>query len=204
MYQPPRYKKNDPSFAEALIRENPFAEFITAGDRLLATHIPVLIDPEASDLRLFGHIANHNPQREFLRDGMEALLVFRGDHDYVSSSWYREKEISTWDYSAVHVHCTIRLQDEKALVKSLKRLVHHFEKYVANPLEYDDIPDHIVEENLKGITGFTCHPLSVEGIGKWHQGFAREDVANVVKNLDDPACPHQRPLVRDIKREHGL
>lgn len=204
MYQPERYKKNNREFAEKLIRSNPFGEFILQGDRLLVTHIPILIDEESEYLRLYAHIANHNPQKEFLKDGKEILLIFKGADAYVSSSWYEQKDISTWDYSAVHIHCRLKIQDSNELVESLKKLVHHFEKEQDQPLEYDQIPEAIIKENLSEITGFWCEPFRIEGIGKWHQGFGEEDVRNVVNQLKQKDCPHHSPLIKDIKQEHDL
>lgn len=51
MYQPERYQKNSHEFAEKLIRQNPYGEFILQGDRLLATHIPILIDEDSDSFR---------------------------------------------------------------------------------------------------------------------------------------------------------
>jgi len=204
MYQPERYAKNDLDFAEKLIRNNPFGEFILQGERLLATHIPILIDDDSDQLRLFAHIANHNPQKEYLTTGREALLIFHGLHDYVSSSWYHEKDISTWDYSAVHVNCKIIVQEKEELDESLKSLVHHFEKNREKPMEFDQIPASIINDNLPGITGFWCEPTHIEGIGKWHQGFNRKDIISIVEHLGMTNCPFHNELIRDIKQEHDL
>lgn len=93
------------------------------GQRLLATHIPVLPKGSATDFLLFSHMANHNEQQQYLKEGADALIIFQGPHAYVSASWYREKDISTWDYSAVHVNAKIRIQSREELELSLKELV---------------------------------------------------------------------------------
>lgn len=204
MYQPERYKKNSQKFAKNLIRQNPFGEFILQGDRLLATHIPILIAEESDNLRLYAHIANHNPQKQYLKDGKEALLIFKGDDAYVSSSWYENKDISTWDYSAVHIQCRLKIQTEEELVACLKKLVHHFEKDQNHPLEYNQIPDSIIKSNLSEITGFWCEPILIEGIGKWHQGFGQKDILNVVNHLKKKSCPHHDRLINHLKEEHDL
>ena len=203
MYQPEKYKKNTPDFVKALIRENPFAEIILQGEELLATHIPILIDEEADELRLYAHIADHNPMKIHLRDGKEALLVFKGADSYVSSSWYMKKDISTWDYSAVHINCKLKIQSDEELIKSLKLLVHHFERNQPNPLEYKDLPDELIESHLPRITGFWCEPFKIEGIGKWHQGFGRKDVENIISNLDNE-CPANKKIISKLKDEHNL
>ena len=110
MYRPLKYRKDDKDFVLSFIQAHPFATFILKGENLLATHIPVLVDGNSDSWELFSHIANHNEQLKYLKDGVEALVIFHGANAYISSSWYKEKDISTWDYSAVHVKAKIRLQ----------------------------------------------------------------------------------------------
>lgn len=203
MYQPKKYKKDDLEFAIQLIDENPFANFILTGKDLLATHIPILRNLDSKKLQLYGHIANHNPQLRFLEDNKDVLLIFKGADSYISSSWYSQKNISTWDYSAVHLNCTIRIQSPNELVDSLKNLVHHFEKEQKAPLEYDQIPQDILADNLTGITGFWCEPYEVKGVGKWHQGFDLEDMERIIQNLKLKKTHHKK-LIKNLKKEHGL
>lgn len=205
MYQPEKYQKNTLDFVKALIREYPFAEIILQGEELLATHIPILIDEEADEFRLYAHIADHNPMKMHLRDGKEALLIFKGADAYVSSSWYMDKDISTWDYSAVHINCKLKIQSKDELIKSLKLLVHHFEQKQSNPLEYKDLPREIIESHLPRITGFWCEPFKIEGIGKWHQGFGKKDVENIISHLGtDKECPANKRIISRLKDEHDL
>ncbi len=202
MYQPKKYKKDSTQFARKLIKDNPFAQFILQGSELLATHIPVMLEEQKESFRLVTHIANNNPQADFLQDDKEALLIFSGPDAYISSSWYEEKNISTWDYSAVHVNCKIKIQTREELIASLKDLVHFFEKEQANPLFYEDLPDNLIQDHLPGITGFYCYPQSVKGIGKWHQTFAKKDIKNILNKLKQ-TCPHNS-IIKDLKNEHDL
>ncbi len=204
MYQPKKYIKKDPGYIFNFITENPFATFILLGDRLLATHIPVLIEGTADDFKLYSHIANHNEQFDFLQDGMEALLIFQGAHDYISSSWYKEKDISTWDYSAVHVNVQIRLQSQRELAGSLRNLVYKFEKDQESPLYFDDIPQQIIDDHLPCITGFWCEPFKIEAIAKLHQGTNNDDVRSVITHLEKGRSPLSCPLSQNIKKEHDL
>lgn len=202
MYQPKKYKKNSTQFAKKLIKNNPFAQFIIQGKQLLATHIPIMLEDQKDGFRLVTHLANNNPQADFLHDEKEALLIFSGPDAYISSSWYEDKNISTWDYSAVHINCKIKIQTKEELVASLKDLVYFFEKEQANPLFYKDLPDKLIEEHLPGITGFYCYPQTIRGVGKWHQTFDKKDVKNIITELQQ-TCPHN-PLINDLKKEHDL
>lgn len=204
MYQPKKYQKTDRTYFLDFINSHPFATFVSQGNRLLATHLPFLTQGTAENFQLFSHIANHNEQFTFLKDGAEALVIFQGAHSYVSSSWYKEKNISTWDYSAVHVNVRIKLQTRAELEYSLEKLVGHFEKEQAAPLWYNDIPKDMLREHLPQITGFWCEPTHIEGIVKFHQGYEKEDVESVVRHLQQTGNPTSEILSKEIQREHGL
>lgn len=203
MYRPVKYRKDEKEFILEFIEQHPFASFITNEGGLQATHIPVLPQVDGEDWKLYSHIANHNKQKEFLKDGQEALVIFHGPHAYVSSSWYKKKDISTWDYSAVHVNAKIRIQNSAELEDSLRKLVKRFEKEQDRPLYYDEIPRGMVEEHLELITGFWLEPVKVEGIAKLHQSYDRDDVHSVVRHLDSGG-PMDRELSKDIKMENRL
>ncbi|MGY5846352.1 FMN-binding negative transcriptional regulator [Salegentibacter sp. HM20] len=201
MYQPKKYKKTGSAYIFNFIKEFPFASFVLNGERILATHIPVLPEGTSEDFLLFGHIANHNEQYQYLKDGTEALLIFQGPQGYVSSSWYKEKDISTWDYSAVHINVRIKLQSGEELEASLKKLVERFEKEQENPLWYEDIPLKMLEDHLPLITGFWCEPIKIEALAKLHQAYDKDDVDSVIRHLNEQGnCP----LSNQIKKEHDL
>jgi transcriptional regulator len=150
---------------------------------------------------LYSHIANHNEQLRFLKDRAEALLIFQGAHGYISSSWYREKDISTWDYSAVHVNVRLKIQTTEELENSLQKLVRHFETPQKDPLFYNDIPEQMLKEHLPLITGFRCEPFKIEAVAKLHQGAHKEDIISVIKNLEAQKDPLASELSKNIKTE---
>ncbi|MDR9456363.1 MAG: FMN-binding negative transcriptional regulator [Salegentibacter sp.] len=202
MYQPKKYQKKDSNYIYTFIQHHPFATLVLKGERLLATHIPVLVEGDAENLRLYSHIANHNEQIQHLTDGTEVLLIFQGAHGYVSSSWYREKDISTWDYSAVHVNARIKIQSTEELEQSLVNLVHKFEKDQEKPLWYKDIPSEIISDHLPLITGFWCEPFKIEGIAKLHQGYDSENLNRISKKLQERDDPMDSVLEKNIKAEN--
>lgn len=204
MYQPEAYTRQNEEEIFEFIQDHPFAVLMTSGPEgrdQLATHIPVLAEGEPGEFRLFSHIANHNEQLKHLENGQEGLFVFHGAHAYVSSSWYHKTDISTWDYSAVHVNFRIRRQSRAELTESLKKLVFRFEKDVKNPVYFEDLPDELVEDHLSRITGFWAEPLRIQAIGKLHQDFSEEDVESVIGHLRERGCPMDGILAEDIKKE---
>lgn len=203
MYQPKKYLKKDKNYIFNFIQEHPFATFVLNGERILATHIPVLIKGTPEDFILYSHIANHNEQLGYLKDGVEGLMIFQGAHGYISSSWYKEKDISTWDYSAVHVNVKLKIQTQKELAESLKNLVFRFEKDQKDPLFFENIPKDMVEEHLHLITGFWGTPFKVEAVAKLHQGYENEDIDSVINHLQQrKEDPLSCPLSNNIKIEN--
>ncbi len=203
MYQKKNYVKDDLPTIFDFIHAHPFATFVLQGDRLLGTHIPVLAEGSSDHFRLFGHISDHfNEQKKFLRNELEALLIFHGPQAYVSSSWYQEKSVSTWDYSAVHVNVKLTVQTDDELRNSLKKLVHRFEKHQEKPLYFDEIPEKIIEKQFPHITGFWGDPFKIEGVAKLHQGYKKEDVGSTIRHLEKQHDPTARCLAESIRKEH--
>ena len=185
MYQPGKYKNDSRDFIFKFIQNHPFATCIVQGRYLLATHIPVLVKGSHENFRLFGHIANHNPMRRVLKDNLEMLLIFKGPDAYISSSWYTSPEVPTWDYVAAHINATVNLQTSEELENSLRELIAHFEKDSNHPLRPTEIPETIWKENFEGITGFWLDPFILKGIEKLHQGFEKNDIENIAKELEN-------------------
>jgi transcriptional regulator len=204
MYQPKKYKKQDPQYIFNFIKQHPFATLVIHGETLLATHIPVLIKGDAEDFKLFAHIANHNEMLEHIKAENNALLIFQGAHGYVSSSWYQEKDISTWDYSAVHVNVKIKLQTQEELAHSLEELVENFERTQDAPLFYKDIPKSMLLEHLPLITGFWCEPQKIIGVAKLHQSYGKEDIKSTINHLEKSDNPMDGELAKDIKKENDV
>lgn len=199
MYQPQKYKKQDPEYIFKFIQQHPFATFVMQNEALQATHIPVLLEGKPKDFSLYSHIAKHNEMFSGLKNGAKALLIFQGEQAYVSSSWYAEKEISTWDYSAVHVSVEIQLQTKKELENSLEKLVQHFEENQHQPLFYKDLPKQLLAEHLPLITGFWAKPIQVKAIAKHHQGSKTSDVKRVIHHLSENG---NYQLAEEIKKEN--
>ena len=201
MYQPKKYLKKDPQYIFDFIKHHPFATFILNGNRILATHIPILAEGNAEKFSLYSHIANHNEQLQFLKDGTEALLIFQGAHGYISSSWYKEKDISTWDYSAVHVNVKLKIQTREELENSLQKLVGQFETPQKNPIYYNDIPEQMLKEHLPQIIGFWCEPFKIEAVAKLHQSAHKDDIISVTQHLEEQGDSVASELSKNIKTE---
>ncbi len=118
---------DDVRTARSIASAHPFATIVTAD--LRATHMPCLLDEDAVELVLLGHVARADPVCASL-DG-PLLLIFHGPHGYISSSWYEDDRIPTWNHVTLHVRGTPELLPDALPV--LARTVDHFESAVEHP-----------------------------------------------------------------------
>ena len=143
MYVPDLYRESDPARALDLIRRNPLALLVTAGDRIPhATHLPVILDPEMpapdgplapAGATLLGHLNRANPHwaaLTALSGPTPAKLVITGPHGYVSPAVY-ETEVAapTWDFTAVHLEGTlVPSQDIQEVLRVVGHTVAAYER----------------------------------------------------------------------------
>src|ERR1700678_3271544 len=107
MYIPTQFRETDiPTIHEA-IRAAGLATLVTTGpDGLLATPLPLLLDPEPAPYgTLLGHVARANPQWHRSAPDADGLAMFLGADSYVTPSFYATKResgkvVPTWNYIA--------------------------------------------------------------------------------------------------------
>lgn len=171
MYIPDKYREEDAGRIRAFLEQNAFGIVVSDGPRgPLATHLPLELQANASGTwALEGHFAKANPQWRHLADGQSVLCIFNGPHAYVSSSWYREEEVPTWNYQAVHLRGTYRRQTDAELMASLHRLVDKYERDSAQPVSLHRLSEATLRQ-VRGIVGFRIEAVAVEAAFKLSQG----------------------------------
>jgi transcriptional regulator len=189
MYVPTHFAETDTNKLHDFLRRESFALLTTQNATgLIASHLPLLLDPTAGPHgSLFGHMARANPQwRQVIG---EAMAVFSGPHAYVSPSWYEEGgTVPTWNYVAVHAYGTFHLvEDRDELLAILRRSVATYESPRPAPWPFDESAAH-VGNMLKAIVGFRIEITRLEG--KWklsqnHSEARRRRVAEALTNRPD-------------------
>lgn len=130
MRHTPSYLMTDPAEVKHLIRQHPWATFVSSTARgLVASHYPVLLEESADGIVLLSHFGK--PDDELHELGRhEMLVIIQGPHDYISSSWYGgEGLIPTWNHLSAHLHGTPQLLSEQENYAMLARLTDHFEQH---------------------------------------------------------------------------
>ena len=195
----PRHATGDEQVVRQIIADNPWALMISQnGGELVASHYPVLLDESSDQLAVVTHVGRPDDRVHGLGDG-EVLLVFQGQHGYVSPSWYApgSSQAPTWNFSAVHCHGTPQILSPDDNLAVLTRLTAHFEQHVDEPMWLDPVAAAPLARGTVGlripVARFTCKV-------KMSQDKPAASVQNVVDRLRTPG-PYQQPeLADDMER----
>lgn len=171
MYIPPQYKNENLSEVKHFLKENSFGILVSqVNGKPWATHIPLELDTDGkgNDI-LVSHIAKANPQWQHFSETTEVLCIFNGPHSYISSSWYHEEEVPTWNYIAVHVYGTLKILDEEAVVGSIHKLVDKYEQNSQCPVSINNLSPQTMRQ-VKGVVGFQIQITEIQAAKKLSQG----------------------------------
>lgn len=185
MYIPHYYKNENPQEIKDFLEHNSFGILINQVDgKPWATHIPLEldIDENGKDF-LVGHIAKANPQWKAFESSTEVLCIFNGPHAYVSSSWYKEEEVPTWNYIAVHVYGKLKILNEEDTMVSLHKLVDKYEVNSKNPISLHNMSPKTLRQ-VKGVVGFQVEITDIQAAYKLSQTRV-EDHPKITSELNE-------------------
>jgi transcriptional regulator len=182
MYTPKHFILDDPAQQQALMADYPFAQLITVdGDGLPhATYLPMLY----SDGRLEIHMAKSNPQWQHFQSGREVLCAFKGEHGYISPSWYTgAPNVPTWNYVVLHVYGKPRVIEDAGEKKAtMARLVDAMEAGFDEPWRME-LPQKYERGMLSGIVAAEIEITRMEGKAKLSQNRKPDDAKGAIRGL---------------------
>jgi transcriptional regulator len=163
VYLPKQFAIEDVAAAHEIMRQNSFATLVTDGPGgLLATHLPVLVEADPAPFgRLRAHVARANLQWQGFDGKTEALVIFQGQHGYISPSFYEPgPAVPTWDYVAVHAYGPPLIVDEPGAVRAfLSDLTAAYEARMEQPwTTATQEPDYLAKLALATV----CFELTIE------------------------------------------
>ncbi len=202
MYSPKYTQENNWDTVAAFIRQNSFGLLVSIDNGLpTGTHLPIeLAEKSPGEFVLRGHIANANPQSKTFTSGQTFMAVFMDPHSYISSSWYAKDKIPTWNYIAVHIYGTLRIQTDGELVESLTHLMQRYEAGSAQPVKMSDIGEKELHNNLKAITGFELSIDRVDTRFKLSQNRNDHDYFSVVDHLKESGDDHSIRIAAEMEK----
>lgn len=184
MFIPEHYQNNDIKEIHNFLKENSFGILInTIKGKPWGTHIPLELSKNSDNKDvLVGHIAKANLQSKNLVDGDEVLCIFNGPHSYISSSWYQHEEVPTWNYIAVHVYGTVKIQTSEELLTALHDLVDKYEQQSEHPISLNDMSKKTMRQ-VNGIIGFEIEINDIQAVNKLSQGRSH-DHPKIISELE--------------------
>jgi transcriptional regulator len=192
MHIKPEFEIGDLEVARSIVRAHPFATFVI-GD-LRATHMPCLLEEEASGLSIVSHVARADPVAERL-DG-PLLAIFHGPHGYVSASWYAGDTIPTWNYVILHLRGRPQRFDDALPV--VRRTVKHFEAAVPEPWSLERMGE-TAREMAEEVVAFRLEADAWFAEAKLSQDKPEDEQARVLSGLErDPA--YANPALAEAMR----
>jgi len=132
----PHHFVDDPAIVRRLIRENPWCILVSGHEnQLVASHYPVLLDEDSDKLAVFTHVGRPDDQIHGFGE-REIMLIVQRVHGYISPSWYAPSatRAPTWNYAVAHCYGIPEILDEELNLRTLARLVAHFERHVEQPM----------------------------------------------------------------------
>ncbi|EQC26750.1 hypothetical protein SDRG_15400 [Saprolegnia diclina VS20] len=187
MYTPSAFREVGTDRVHEILSRYPLATLVVpqaAGESPLVSHIPLLhVGNE-----LHGHVPKVNAIAR-LEGSVRALAIFQGPNAYVSPSWYETKQatgkaVPTWNYIAVHVHASLRIErDRDWVLRNVSALSDTHEAKMEAPWRVDEAPTAYVDKLLRSIVGLRLSIESVESQFKLSQNKEAGDFFGVVDGL---------------------
>lgn len=204
MYVPKYYKVSDLEEIKEFIQHNSFATIVSIRKgKPIAAHIPVLLKKIEGDYYLTGHLAYGNPLWKTFEEVQDILVIFNGPHAYISSSWYEQENVPTWNYQAVHIYGKASLIEGIALEQDLASLLEKYESFRENPVLWDKLSPELLQQEMKGIKGFKIKVEEVQAAYKLSQNRNASDYANIIKELYKEENPHADAVAEAMKKNRS-
>ncbi|KML41783.1 FMN-binding negative transcriptional regulator [Cytobacillus firmus] len=202
MYIPKYYKVTNADEICEFVQSNSFGTIVTVKQgRPIAAHLPLQLIKEGDACYLTGHMAYGNPQWRTFADTEDVLVMFQGPHAYISSSWYEEENVPTWNYQAVHVYGQASILSEEELKGDLAILLQKYEKHRKNPVLWYTLSPELVEQQLKGIVGFKIKVQEIQAADKLSQNRNERDYQNIIHKLYEENDFNSKQMARLMERK---
>ena len=191
----PRFLMTDPDEVRRLIRENPWATFVspTSGG-LVASHYPVLLE-DGNDISIVSHFGRPDDSLHELGHH-EILVIIQGPHDYISPSWYTPGDlVPTWNHVTAHLYGTPEILTDDENYAILALLTDHFEQHHPDGRSLN-ADEEGTRRIAKGTVGLRMRVDRFDARAKLSQNKQPDVVQNVIDHLE----PHNPALAEEMRR----
>lgn len=144
-----------------------------------------------------------NKQWQTLNNNDNVLIIFHGPHGYVSSTWYEQEDVPTWDYESIHTYGEGQLLDEKQLTADLIKLLNQYEQQRENGATWSNLSEQ-TKEQIKGIVGFKVKVTHIEAAYKLSQTRSEQERRNIAKQLFTSDKEMDNNLADEIEKQKNI
>ncbi|MDY7223621.1 FMN-binding negative transcriptional regulator [Halalkalibacterium halodurans] len=197
MYIPKYYKITDVNEVRDFIQKNSFGTLVTTNQETpIATHLPLALNKRGDGYYVTGHLAYGNHQWRTFETCRKVLVMFQGPHAYISSSWYSEENVPTWNYQAVHLYGKASILEKEELIEELTLMLEKYEKHRENPVLWEKLSPELLEKELKGIVGFKIEVEEIQAAYKLSQNRNERDYMNIIEHLKSEEPPNSKQMAK--------
>lgn len=201
MYIPKYFKVENVDEIWSFVQENSFGTIVTTlKGKPIATHLPLGLSKKEGDYYITGHMAYGNPQWRTFETCEDVLVMFQGPHAYISSSWYEEENVPTWNYQAVHIYGKASILEKDELIKDLTIMLKKYEENRENPVLWDKLSPHLLDREMKGIVGFKIKVGKIQAANKLSQNRNETDYINIIDKLQNEENPNSKQTAEQMKK----
>lgn len=181
----PRYLMTERSEVERLIKNHPWATFVSpTASGLVASHYPVLTLDGEDDIVIVSHFGRPDDVLHELGQH-EVLIIIQGPHDYVSSSLYEPGDlVPTWNHVTAHLYGTPEILTDDENYAMLSMLTDHFEGSMPHGRSLsEDEPG--MRRRAKGTVGVKIRVDRIDARAKLSQNKTSEVRENVMRRFEE-------------------
>ncbi len=201
MYIPKYFKIENVDEILGFVQKHSFGTIVTTKQgKPIATHLPLVLNKKGDDYYITGHMAYGNPQWRTFETSEDVLVMFQGPHAYISSSWYEEGNVPTWNYQAVHVYGKASILEKDELIEDLTIMLKKYEENRENPVLWDKLSPHLLERELKGIVGFKIKVGEILAAYKLSQNRNETDYINIIDKLQNEGNPNSKQTAEQMEK----
>ncbi|MFK3670828.1 FMN-binding negative transcriptional regulator [Leifsonia aquatica] len=205
MRQNPSFTLTDAEELKRLVRENPWATFVSHTDAgLVASHYPVILDDTREEISLLSHVGRPDEQLHELGEH-ELMIIVQGPHGYISSSWYDDKPaVPTWNFISAHFSGVPEILSDEENLEVLARLVDHFERELPEPRQMagTEADSAYAQRISSGTVGLRLTPTRISAKQKMSQNRHDHIVDRILLELAGDGPYASDGLLREMTIVH--
>jgi len=213
MRKTPHYTTTDQAEIRRLIRDNPWATYVSnTSTGLVASHYPTLLedagdgggdgggDPDDdAGITIVTHFGRRDDELHEVGQH-EMLVIVQGAHGYISPAWYdRDDFIPTWNHVTAHLYGVPEILSDDENFAVLGKLVDHFEGRMPHPVSLDQ-DEQTARRIAKGTVGLRIRVTRVDARLKLSQNKSDAVRATIIEGLHGDGAYAHPGLADEMER----